>query len=106
MSATATPLSAFLGQPVSLNRTASMMAQKYRLARWFRITIRCRYRVTHTRHEQVFRIISSLAPAEPARGAGILWAIWHTPKDLNLQPADLEAVALPIELGIFNWWML
>ena len=65
-----------------------------------RITIERRSRVTHTRHEQVFRIISSLAPAEPARGAGILWAIWHTPKDLNLQPADLEAAALPIELPV------
>ena len=76
------------------------------LAGFCSIIIERRSRVTHTRHEQVFRIISSFAPAEPARGAGILWAIWHTPKDLNLQPADLEAAALPIELGIFNWWML
>lgn len=30
---------------------------------------------------------------------------WHTPKDLNLQPADLEAAALPIELEIHNWWI-
>ena len=31
---------------------------------------------------------------------GIFHLIWRTPKESNLQPADLEAAALPIELEI------